>query len=169
MSDNFIKVGRIGKVHGFKGELKFSVETEYLEDILKAGSFLVHLGGQYIPYFITYLRKSSLLKLEEVDDKEIAQLLQQKDVFLPSSAISEIVEEEADNPYEDWIGYKIIEEEAGELGTIKSIMDLPEHYLAEISYEGKTVAIPLHDDLIIGIDDTNKAVLMQLPDGLLDL
>lgn len=169
MSENFIKVGRIGRVHGFKGELKFNADEEYLEDIIHAKSFLIHLGGQYIPYFVEYLRKSSLLKLEAVDDKEIAQLLQHKEVFLPASVIREAVEEVSDNPYADWIGYKIVDEERGELGEISEVIDLPQHYLAEIEYEGKTVAIPLHEDLILGLDPEGKAVLMQLPEGLLDL
>jgi 16S rRNA processing protein RimM len=169
MSENFVKVGRLGRVHGLKGELKFSIEEAYLEDTINAKSLLIHLGGQYIPYFVEYLRKSSLLKLEEVGDKEMAQLLQHKDVFLPASAISEAVEEVPDNPYSHWVGYKIVDEEKGELGEIQAIIDLPQHYLAEIAYEGKTVAIPLHDDLILGLDPEGKAVLMQLPEGLLDL
>lgn len=169
MSETFVKVGRIGRVHGLKGELKFSIEEDYEEDAVEAKSFLLQIGGQYIPYFVEYLRKSSLLKLEDVNDKEMAQLLQHKDVFLPASVISEIVEEEPDNPYADWVGYKIVDEERGLLGEILAVMDLPQHYLAEIQYEDRTVVIPLHDDLILGIDPVEKAVLMQLPEGLLDL
>ena len=169
MSEDFIKVGRIGRVHGLRGELKFSAEEDYIEDIIKAQSFLVRLGGQYIPYFVEYLRTTSLLKLEEVDDKELATLLQHKDVFLPATSIEQIVEPEADTPYEDWIGYTIVDEKLGELGKITAIVDLPQHYLAEVLHGEKTIVIPLHDDLIVGLDVERKALLMELPEGILEL
>jgi 16S rRNA processing protein RimM len=48
-------------------------------------------------------------------------------------------------------------------------MDLPQHYLAEVSYQGKPVYIPMHPDLILEVQLDTRRVVMQLPEGLLEL
>lgn len=169
MSATFVKVGHIGKSHGLKGELKITVEDAYFDDLVDIDSLLVAVGGQYVPYFVEYLRGDSLLKLEEVDTREAAALLQHKDVYLPADRVTAIPVAPETTPYEDWIGYTIVDEEWGEVGIINGIMDLPQHYLAEVNHQGKAVYIPLHPDLIIAVDAAQKAVLMLLPEGLLEL
>jgi len=167
-----VKIGRIGKTHGVKGELKISVEDRYYDDAFMVESFILKLGGQPLPHFIKYLRgdRTLLLKLEGVDDKETASALQFIDIFLPKASVSE-----ANAKFEDqivflsWVGYTVLDETMGNIGEIDFVYELPEHYLAELIIEHKTVIIPLHFDLIKEVDDKEKTVLMSLPEGILDV
>jgi 16S rRNA processing protein RimM len=170
MIGEVVKIGRIGRTHGFKGELKISVEEAYQQDALACKSLLVAIGGQYIPHFVQYLRGTTnmLLKLEEVNDKEAASVFQQKDLYLRANQVTVAPEEEEDS-LADWIGLTIVDEHLGVIGPITDVFDLPQQFLAEVSYQAKTVMIPLHEDLILAVDPEKGEILMDLPEGLLEL
>lgn len=172
MFGELVKIGRVNKAHGVKGELKVSIEDRYFDDAVEAESFIMKLGGQPLPYFIEYLRGDAtlLLKLEEVDDKETATALSTLDIFMPASAISEAAEEDDDSSiFLKWIGYTILDEHLGDIGKIEDVYELPEHYLAELTIKGKATMVPLHYDLVKSVDDATKTVYMSLPEGILEL
>ncbi len=167
---NLTKIGRIGKTHGVRGELKISIEDRYMEDAFSAQSIIMKLGGQPLPYFIERLRGETtlLLKLEGIDDKETASALHFLDVFLPSSSITSASDPKTTKDiFLSWRGYAIIDETLGQIGVIDYVHELPEHYLAEVSNNSKTAVIPLHQDLVISVNNEKKEVVMALPEGIL--
>ena len=170
---DLIKIGRIGKTHGVRGELKINIEDRYFDDAIAANSLVLKLGGQPLPYFIQHLRgdRTLMLKLEDINDKETASALQFLDVFLPSTSINEGSKKELalQEAFLTWVGYTITDENLGKIGEIDFIHELPDHYLAEVTIDGKMVVIPLHQDLIKTINDQKKTVLMTLPDGILEV
>lgn len=171
MKEEMTKVGRMGRPHGLRGELKVSIEEIYFEDVVQQDSLLIAVGSQYVPHFVEAWRSGgNLVKLEDIDDKEAAQMLQQREIYLPAHLLTISTEDiPADNPFEQYLGYLISDTEFGPVGKINEIVDLPEHYLAEVSYQGKTIMIPLHADLIEGIDESKRVLLMDLPEGLFEL
>lgn len=171
MKGELIKVGRIGRPHGLRGELKVSIDDIYFEDVIQQDSLLVAVGSQYIPHFVEAWRSGgNLLKLEEIDDKESAQLLQQREIYLAANLLT-VPEEDipVENPFVQYVDFTIVEETVGKVGVIQAIIDLPEHYLAEVAYEDKVIMIPLHEDLISSTDEDRKVLQMVLPEGLLEL
>ena len=171
MRKGLVKVGRLGKTHGLQGELKVSLDDQYFDEVVELDSLLVNIGGQPIPYFEEAWRSGgNLVKLEEVDSKESAALLQQKDLMVPENQVSAVSEApEGITPFDSYINWTIEDATIGLIGTINSIVDLPQHYLAEVEHAGKVVMIPLHEDLISTMDDKQQKILMELPEGLLDL
>lgn len=171
MKDEMTKVGKIGRPHGLRGELKVNIDDLYFEDVVQQDSLLIAVGNQYIPHFVEAWRSGgNLVKLEEIDDKESAQMLQQRDIYLPAHLLTIAAEDiPDDNPFVQYLGYLIKDTEIGTIGKIQEIVDLPEHYLAEVSYKGKPIMIPLHTDLIEEIDEKKQVLLMDLPEGLFEL
>lgn len=171
MNKALVKVGRLGKAHGLKGEIKVKIEDAFFDDLVSSDSLLIEISGQYIPYFVDAWRSDgALLKLEEVDDKEAAFLLQQKDIYLPEDKISEPdTPTDEGTPFDHWINWTIQDSEIGKVGQIDDVVDLPQHYLAEVNINGNTVMIPLHEDLIESVDEKAKLITMNLPEGLLEL
>ena len=164
----FVEIGRTGRPHGVKGELKVHIEEVYQEDFERAGAVLI--GTPPVPYFIQRRTGGGAprIKLETFDSREAVSLLSNRDIFLPEDQITVEVSEE-DTPWDVVLGYTIQTENYPELGPIEAIVDLPEHYLAEITHDERTVLIPLHDDLVLGVDQDNRRLQMELPDGLLDI
>lgn len=169
-----IEIGKCAKPHGLDGTLKCQIDERYLDDVLQAKALFIGVGANPIPYFIESAREGNqfLVKLEEVNSREEAETLAHKPIFLREEDLleSEYVEDEfADNRYEKWIGYEIIDTEMGNIGKIEQILSLPGHFTAEINHNGKEILIPIHENLIVQINKEKKQLFLNLPDGLLNL
>ena len=174
MSMQYISIGRLGKTHGIEGFLKAAVDDRYLEDFFASELVFVDLKGQKVPFFIEDIQEGHaiLVKFEEYDDKEMAQELCGKELFLRPEDLLPEAERSAnheDNRFERFIGFAITDTSAGNLGQIEDIMELPQQFMAVVILKGKETLIPLHPDLILHIDEEKRLINMTLPEGLLDL
>lgn len=166
---DLIEIGWTGKAHGLKGEIKLRVQAFYEDDLLAAKSVLI--GTPPIPYFVEQLRGGGAIigKFEGLDAREQINLLSNKPLYLMTSQVAAIEEPEPDTPWDALIGYHIKAVGYPDLGPISGILDLPEHYLAELTHNGKALLIPLHENLVETIDEDAQELVMVLPEGLLDL
>jgi 16S rRNA processing protein RimM len=46
---------------------------------------------------------------------------------------------------------------------------MPQQEMAFVIHNGREVLIPLNESLIVSVDRENKTLLMDLPEGLLDM
>jgi 16S rRNA processing protein RimM len=169
-----IEIGKCGKPHGLDGTLKCQIDERYLDDVLQAKALFIGTGTNPIPYFIESAREGNhfLVKLEEVNSREDAVTLAHKPIYLRVEDLMEaedIADEYSDNRYEKWIGYEMHDEETGVIGVITEILNLPGHFTAQVNYQGKEILIPVHENLIVRIDNEKKQVMFNLPLGLLTL
>lgn len=166
--DKYITIGKVGKTHGKAGALKLRVEERYESSVLQASVLFVPVAGRPAPFFVeSYLSEAPLIvKLEEVDNKEDAQLLCGQSLMLRQQDV-ELEEEEED--YAEMIGYTIHDEEAGEVGVIKDVVELPEQIMAIVDYEDREILIPINEYFLRSFDPDKKLIFMALPDGLLEL
>jgi 16S rRNA processing protein RimM len=161
-----IEIGRVGRPHGLKGEVKVHVEDHFEDDLLNASVVLI--GDPPVPYFLAMARGggSLILRFEELDKREEVMLLSNKTIYLKTDEVSEPELPPSDNPFTHLVGYSITAEGYETLGPIKEVVDMPQHYLALIERNGAEYYIPLHEDLIEGEDEAAKILRMELPEGL---
>jgi 16S rRNA processing protein RimM len=173
MKESLIKIGHTLKPHGLKGEIKVFVEEQYEEDLFQSETVFLEIAGRNIPYFIENIRGGNALivKFEDINDIDAATKianralqLREKDIIPEEEKEGEIVES-----YSYLEGFYIIDTTNGKIAEIQSVIDTSHQELALLEYNGKEIFIPLHDDFIISIDETNKEVPMDLPEGILDL
>ncbi|MFN0034455.1 MAG: ribosome maturation factor RimM [Saprospiraceae bacterium] len=172
----YVSIGRTRKAHGLAGELKLSIEERYLEDFMKNERIFLEVRGVKIPYFIANVRGAGemILKLEEVDNRDAATALQSREVLLreqdilPDHAREYEVEEEDALEYGHLAGFILVDETRGEIGEIDEVLEMPQQEMAFLQYKGREVLVPLNEQFICSIDEPNRRVFMDLPDGLLD-
>ena len=169
----YITIGRTRKAHGLSGELKVSIEERYLEDFMKNERIFLEVKGVKIPYFIASVRGGGemILKLEEVDNRDTATLLQAREVMLREQDIlpDHAREYEVEGlEYEHLTGYTMIDETLGEVGVIDEVLEMPQQEMAFLKYKNREVLVPLNTQFILSVDESNRRVHMDLPDGLLD-
>lgn len=161
-----IKIGKVLKTHGFKGHLKIFIDEFYIDDFEEMSAIFIN----QLPYFIISKDINSdnqaIIFLEDIDTKEKAHPLQGKDIYAKDDDLTEILDEE---PYNDVVGYTIVDKNSGTLGEIAQIIELPHQFLAQVFIDKKEILIPLNEDFIVNIDDDKKTVEMQLPDGFLEI
>lgn len=171
--DEFVKIGRTQKPHSIKGELKLNVEEIYVEDLFAVEAVFLEIKGQKVPYFVEELQEGNamILKLEGIESRNAAEELAHKDLFLRRKDINLPDEVIASGGlrYKHLEGYIIFDEEAGEVAEIEEVAEFPQQEMAYITYNNKTLLIPMNPNLILRIDAAAKKVYMDLPEGLLEL
>ena len=63
-------------------------------------------------------------------------------------------------------GYTILDENGKPLGTIVDVDDSTENVLFEVDNEGTQFYVPVVEDFILAIDEDNRTLTMNLPEGL---
>jgi 16S rRNA processing protein RimM len=125
--------------------------------------------GAFLPWFIEATRIKSeeeiYVKLQGVDVKEQAHRLTQKEVWLPEVDFKKYAAKAS--PI-NLLGYEVIEEGKA-LGTILEVIEQPHQLLCKIEVKGKEALIPLHEETILKVDNKKKQVVVELPEGLLDI
>ncbi len=164
-------LGKIVKKYSFKGEVLAKLDTDQPELYENMDSVLVELRGNLIPFFIeqSQLHKSELLriKFEEVDTEQDADSILKSDLYLPLEFLPKL---EGDKFYfHEVVGFTIEDINFGKVGIIKSINDSTAQALFEIDRDGIEILIPMNDEFIKKVDCNNKTILVETPEGLIDL
>ncbi|WP_448636141.1 ribosome maturation factor RimM [Pedobacter panaciterrae] len=71
--------------------------------------------------------------------------------------------------YNDLKGFVVFDETHGELGEIIEVNEYPQQFVATVAYQSKEILFPLNDDMIVEIDEDEGTMLVDLPEGLLDI
>ena len=171
--DTYIKIGKTHKTRGVAGELKYSVSDEYWDDFLGADVLFIEVGSLKTPFFVENIKAGNqeVMKLEDVDSLEAAGALTNKVIFMRESDLSEKQVEEVPltSMFDILPGYLMIDKKAGNVGEILEIMEFPQQIMASVQFGKKEILIPLNDDFIQDINQQKKEMLMELPEGLLEL
>jgi 16S rRNA processing protein RimM len=166
----YFKIGKLVGTFGYKGELilKHSLGKKTSLKGLTA-LFVEERKGAFLPWFIEATRIKSeeeiYLKLQGIDVKEQAHRLTQKEVWLPEEDFKKYAAKAS--PI-NLLGYQIMEEGKA-LGTILEVIEQPHQLLCKIEIREKEVLIPLHEETILKVDNKKKQVIVELPEGLLDI
>ena len=165
--DSVYKIGQLGKPHSYKGEISFSFTTD-VWDRVDADYLILLLDGILVPFFLEEYRfrgeHSALLKFVGLDSIESLQDIVGAEVYFPYSLTPE--DEEVDYTWQSFVGYRIIDDEAGELGEVKSVDESTVNVLFEL--ENGTL-LPAVEEFIEEIDHEGRFLRMHLPEGLVEL
>ena len=166
----YFKIGKFVTSFGLKGELllKHNLGKKTSLKGLKA-VFIEEKKESFIPWFVESTRiktdDETFVKLEGIDLKEQAIKLTQKEVWLTEADFKKF---SAKSSPINLLGYAIIEKEKV-LGTILEVIEQPHQILCRIEIDNKEVLIPLHDNTITKIDNKKRQVIVELPEGLLEI
>jgi 16S rRNA processing protein RimM len=168
--DDCYELGRITKIHGLKGEVQVLLDVDDPFEYDEMDSVLLEREGVLVPYFIDAINVQAnrvIVKFEEVDTVEQAAQIVNAPLWLPLDNLPEL---EGDQfYYHEVVGFQIVDEQAGALGTIQEIATMATQDLIVMQYQGKEVLIPVTDDILGTLDRTARTLHVRLPDGLLDV
>jgi 16S rRNA processing protein RimM len=168
--DSPIRIGVIVAAHGVAGDLLLLHELGRRSDFKGVEAFLVgNDPARLIPWFPVSVKPKSetesMLRLEGVENREKALSFLRKSVWIPESQARSLASKNAPLRLLD---YHVIDRDR-DLGPILEVVEMPTQALLRLEIEGKEVLIPLHPDNLLSIDHENRRVVMEIPDGLLDV
>lgn len=162
---SFIKVASLGKSFGTAGFNRIKV-YESFEKLCKKQDFLfLKLDDTYVPFRVMQWKQGgSMVRFDDIISQDQADRLNGVGVFLPDDAAGHL-EANTEMPF---VGYTVLNLEE-KIGDIIEIYEMPQQLLALVEYEGKEIYIPLHEDLIVEVNDEEEYLVMDLPEGILEL
>ena len=168
---DFISIGHTLKTFGVKGEIKVEVSPSFLSDLEKAPAVFFLEKGKHLPYFIESVKISNhpVILLEDISSKEAAHRFGSKEIFLRESDVDPAhleLDAYSDLAYGQLIGYTIVDAAAGKIGVIENIEEYPQQEMAEVKRGNDFILIPLNEYFILEIDEEEKIVSVELPEGL---
>ena len=166
-----IKIGRIVSSVALRGEVKVYHYSDYKERFEELESILVDNGKSFNEYEIEgirYQKNMAILKLKGVDDRNKADSLNQKDIYILENQLRELPE--GTYYVKDLIGCSVIHSETGEdLGRIIDVIQNTAQDIYEIkNAAGKEFLIPAVAQFVKKIDINNKTVIVNLIPGLIE-
>lgn len=168
--DEVIRVGKLKKSHGIKGEISLVFDKPMYTDIDTEFYFL-DIDGIFVPFLLEEISfitdTSARVKFEDVDDEAKASKFSNLHVFLLRKQVPEVSEDEI----YDWnffVGYTIFDQHLRDLGVIESVDSATINVLFIVKKAETELLIPATEDFITRIDDDEKIIYMNLPDGLIE-
>lgn len=163
-------IGYITKTKGLKGEVQLYFEYDEPE-LLSLDLVFAEISGKMVPFFVSSYKlhnnSTGNFYFDDVDHIDKAQALVKKKIYLPLDKMPDRTDD--DFHYNDLKGFIVSDETRGELGEIIEINEYPQQFVATILYQNKEVMFPLNEDMILDIDEDEKTMLVDLPEGLLDI
>ena len=161
-------VGRIGRVHGVRGEVTVEVRTDSPEERFQVGTQIATDPAKFGPLTITGQRWHNgilLLTFDGVSDRGAAEKI--KNVLLMAEV--DIAESDADEFHVQLLIGSTIELIDGTvLGTIDDVLTTKGQNLLSFMRGGKQVLIPFVKPIVPTVDIASRKVVITPPEGLID-
>ena len=110
-----------------------------------------------------------VLSLEDISSKKDSDFLSGLEIFVPLNLVKSRHQRSPRNIKDKWNEYKIIDQETNAVYEILRVEEYPQQLMAVVQLGDKEILIPLSDQLITSIDKVDKVLMMNIPEGLLDL
>ncbi len=169
--ENCFYLGTIVSKYSFKGEVLLKIDTDTPKSYENLKSILVDKPEGLIPFFISKsnLHKSHLLrvKFEGVDSElEVKKILNLK-LYLPLNQLPKLKGNKF--YFHEIKGFTLFNQFEKEIGKVLRINEFNPQPLIEVLSVGKKILIPLHKKLVIKLDRRNKKIVLDIPEGLIEL
>ena len=160
-------VGRIGRAHGVLGEATIEVQTDDPDIRFQIGNKLTLDDGRQLTIRSSrWHNQILLLAFDGVTDRnqieELRDQLISSDVDLDSLAPGEY-------HFQQLIGCEVFQQNGELIGAVDEIVKLPGQDLLSVNRAGAQVLIPMVKQIIIEIDVLAKKIVVNPPEGLLDV
>jgi 16S rRNA processing protein RimM len=166
----YYNIGKFVAAHGLTGELLLVHELGKKTSLKNLQAiFVEEKKSSFIPWFIETTKIKSeeeiYIKLEGINTREAAIKMAQKKVWLPEADYKKFA---AKSSPAGLLGYTIIDNN-NPIGEILEVIEQPHQLLCRLEINGKEVLIPLHEESLQKVDHKKKQVLVELPEGLLEI
>ena len=157
------KIAQVLKSNGCEGELVLSLVDIAPEDIDLQEPVFIEMDGLPVPYFIESCTRRGnsrlLVHLTGVRSLEDADERAGKDV------LADYFEEQEEDSL---VGWTVLDEKGEMVGKIVDYEDIPGNLCVWVDRPGRgEVLLPLHEDLMVEMNEKTAEIRLRIPDGLL--
>ena len=165
------KIAQVLKSNGTDGELILGFRDIAPEDINVEEPVFIYFDGLPVPFFIESFRKKgqskAIVRLTGIRGFDDAMEVTGQGVYAEAAGLDTDTVED----FSVLEGWKLLDSDEREVGMIAGFLDIPGNPCLEVtlaaSSGGNNVIVPLHEDLIVSIDEKRQELTMSIPAGLI--
>jgi len=166
--DGLFPIGKIIGAHGIKGNLKVLSYAETVS-VFTAGKVILvrNKNGQQKAYSIQWAspyKKGALLSLNEINDRDQAEILAGSEIFIRKSDLPKL--EEGAYYWFDLIGLFVWTTDGQMIGRIESIIDTGSNDVYVVKNKDSETLVPAIESVVLEINLNQHIMRVNLPDGL---
>ena len=168
---NLQKIAQVLKSNGTDGELVLGFRDIAPEDINVEEPVFIYFDGLPVPFFIESFRKKgqskAIVRLTGIRGFDDAMEVTGQGVYAEAAGLDTDTVED----FSVLEGWKLLDSDEREVGMIAGFLDIPGNPCLEVtlaaSSGGNNVIVPLHEDLIVSINEKRQELTMSIPAGLI--
>jgi len=163
-----IKIGKIVNAVALRGEVKIYSYSDRPERFEELSRLIVDGGRELEIENVRYQKNMAIVKFKGIDDRNKAEALKEKEVFITENDLEELPE---DTFYvRDLIGCLVLDDDSGDvIGTVSDLIQNSAQDIYQIELKkGGQALIPAVGQFIHDVDIENKLIKVKLIPGLID-
>jgi 16S rRNA processing protein RimM len=171
IKENCSLIGFISKSHGISGQLMLRLNGDFADDIEPGEPLFVEVDEVLVPFFIEEVEAfpdRAIVKLEFISNPQEGNKFAGRNIYLGKSLYTGKENLSRDNGG-FYIGYSIQDKTSGIEGIIREFIDNPLNPLFLVTNESSEFLLPVHEDFILKVDHKKKLLILELPEGLVDI
>ena len=170
--DQCFLLGKITKPFSFKGEVVLWMDVDDKAAYMDVTTLWIPQQSILVPYAVESIKVNKdrfVVRLSDVNTEDQAKGLAGKDVWLPLNDMAPLPEGKFYfHEVQGWTAVDRASDEA--VGTILHVVDQGAYPMLEVDFgEGNTGFIPLPEHVTIDVKRDAQTLVLDLPDGLLDV
>lgn len=166
-----LRVARVLKSNGTDGEILIGFREISPEDLNQKEPVFITFDGLPVPFFFESFSKKgvsrALVHITGVRNLRDAEEIVGKDIFAKPDALLEYESDDDGLSVDDLIGWTLLDANNEKVGEITDYEDIPGNTCIYVETKDGQAMIPLHEDLILSVDEDSKSISVSVPDGLL--
>ncbi len=168
---DLLLVGRVARAHGNKGQVIVNPDTDFPRERFAEGNVLVvEQAGQTVERRIESVRFQQgrpIVKLAGVETMDDAEALAGAELKLPASALAALP---ANTYYRhDLVGCEVKDTRGHVLGRVTDVEGPMERSRLVVESDRGELLIPMVEGICVSVDPAAKTIVVDPPEGLLEL
>ena len=165
-------MGFIRKPHALGGEVEIVFEQNMDLTLEEAEWLFLEIENGLVPFYIVdegirfKSTTTALIQFEDVDSQEAAKNITGCEVYVFQD---DVIYDEEDNNPSYLLNFKVSDQEKGDLGIVTEVNDYSGNLVITVEKAGNEIILPLSDELIVSMDEEKRELVLDCPEGLIDL
>ncbi|HJO03901.1 MAG TPA: ribosome maturation factor RimM [Acidobacteriota bacterium] len=160
-----VRVGRVIKPHGLRGELVIAPLGETLGSLLPSALLWIDRPDPYRVESVRSHQGRLLVMLDGCEDRDVAERLRGAEVQAERALLAELPDDEW--YIDDLVGYRVEDAAGGGAGHVTAVVE-GAHDMLELAWDGEAVLVPMVRQWLISADPDTRCMVVRLPEGLLE-
>lgn len=169
---DLLRIARVLKSYGTEGEILVGFRGADPEDLNSKEPVFIYFDGLPVPFFIESFKEKgsgkALIRLTGVKNLTDAEEISGAEIFARRSSLKGSTEDDEELSAEDLIGWSLLDKDGLLIGEIIDFEPIPGNPCLYVESNGTSVMVPLHEDLILDIDEEDRKISIDLPEGLIE-